>query len=124
VQRVTPIPRAAAAATERDPLVQGALQQASGMTIFGWFLGLAWTASANGAELGSVGWAVLIIGGPIVASIALGMGVAAIVALFTKGVTGRADGSHLGYAWGAAISLGLAFGAACHAVPAVALFRI
>jgi hypothetical protein len=121
---VTPVPNAAGAAAQRDPLVQGVLQQASGMTILGWFFGLAWTASANGAELGPTGWAVLIVGGPIVASIGFGLGVAGIVALFTKGFTGRADGSHLGYTWGSAISLCLAFAAACHAVPAVALLRI
>lgn len=124
MQHVTPRPKSATMAAQRDPLVQGVLQQASGMTILGWFLGLAWTASANGAELGPVGWSVLIIGGPIVTSIGFGMGVAGIVALFTKGVTGRADGSHLGYTWGAAISLCLAFAAACHAIPAVALLRI
>jgi hypothetical protein len=84
---------------------------ASKRTIFGWIAGLAyfnWFAS-DGVHLPWWGHVLLVIAGMFAASIIIGGGVSLIMAVITKGVTGRSDGSPHGFAWGAFISPVLAF---------------
>lgn len=87
-------------------------------TIAGWLTGLAYYSwfSSSAPPL-SVGWhALLIVGGMFASSIVIGGGVSLILALVTKLVTGKSDGSSDFFAWGAFISPVLAFLAAGYVV--------
>lgn len=96
--------------------------KAATYTIVGWFAGLAyynWFAKSP-VHVSFIGHVVLVVVGLFAASIVIGMGVALLFGLITKLVTGRADGSPHGYAWGAFVSPVIAFFAAEPAIRLVA----
>ncbi|UDL90191.1 hypothetical protein LGH82_01990 [Mesorhizobium sp. PAMC28654] len=85
--------------------------KASGMVIFGWFVGLAYYNWFSRSPISVPIWAhiVLIVVGMFAASIIIGGGLALIAAGITKAVTGSAQGSPHAFSWAAFIGLILAF---------------
>lgn len=98
--------------------------KAAKFTILGWFAGLAYFNwfSSTAVHVSLVGHAILVVVGMFAASIIIGMGLALIVGLITKAVTGNSLGSPHGYAWGAFISPVIAFFAAEPAIRLVARY--
>lgn len=98
--------------------------KAAKFSIAGWFVGLAYYNwfSSTPVHVSWVGHAILIVVGMFAASILIGMVISLIFMAITKLMTGRADGSIHGYAWGAFISPVLAFFAAGWAIPFVARY--
>lgn len=92
--------------------------KAAGLTIFGWFVGLAYYNwfSSNPISVPVWAHAVLIIAGMFAASIIIGGGMALLAGVVTKVATGRMDGSPHAYSWAAFISMVLAFFAAGYAL--------
>jgi hypothetical protein len=80
-------------------------------SIGGWFAGLAYYNwfSNDAPHASLLGHVLLIVVGMIAASVLVGGSVALVFALGTKLVTGSAEGSPHGYAWGAFISPVLCF---------------
>ncbi|RWN10212.1 MAG: hypothetical protein EOR94_29300 [Mesorhizobium sp.] len=92
--------------------------KASGMVIFGWFVGLAYYNWFSRSPISVPIWAhiVLIVVGMFAVSIIIGGGLALVAAAITKAATGNAEGSPNAFSWAAFIGMILAFFAAGYAL--------
>lgn len=88
--------------------------KASGMVIFGWFVGLAYYNWFARTPISVPLWAhvVLIVVGMFASSIIIGGGLSLLAAGVTKAATGRADGSPHAFSWAAFVGMVVAFFAA------------